>query len=173
MLRWQAEHPDQEWACDRAVVREAVKAAFQRFTVGRMLSDPWGWRTELDDWSAELGEKIVLSYNTNQPTRMAGAVDRWLSGIREQSHRHDADATTANHVGNAHLKRVGMDDDAAKYVLRAHDGLPITAAIADALALEAAMTMPPDPGERTYFTPITDAKPEAGRPFDDFEDDDE
>jgi hypothetical protein len=147
LLRWQAEHPDEQWACDRAAVRETVRATFKRFRVGRMLCDPWGWRTELNDWAAELGDKIVLEYNTNQPTRMAGAVDRWLSGIREATHHHDADAITADHAARAHLKRVGTEDDdgRTKYVLKGADGAPITAAIADALALEAAMTMPPEP----------------------------
>ena len=137
-----------EWTVPRADVHAAVDEAFARYSVGLMLCDPPRWWTEIDGWAGKYGEKIVLGFDTNQPRRFAAAVDRWLTGIREGSHTHDADPVTDSHVKAAHVRKVRVadeeEDGRTRYVLIKGDtGGLIDGAVADVLAYEAAMTMPP------------------------------
>jgi hypothetical protein len=78
---------------------------------------------------------------------MAKAVDRWLTDIGQKSHTHDGDPVTSEHVKNAHKRKARAlapdDDNRTLYTLvKGDDGGKIDAAVADVLALEAAMTMP-------------------------------
>jgi hypothetical protein len=119
--------------------------------VGRFLYDPPYWNTEGIEWArtydpAEKG--IVMPFDTNQPRRMAPAVNRWMTGIAEGVHHHDGDERLARHVKAAHLRKVNInapeDDGRTKYVLeKGEDRHRIDGAVADVLAYEAAMTMEP------------------------------
>lgn len=153
MLRWQAENPGKEWRVPRKEVHEAVAGAFARYRVGRMNCDPAKWWSEIEDWAAQYGEEIVLNFDTNQSTRMAPAVDRWLVAIREGVHHHDGDPITSDHVKASHLKKVRdgdqEDDGRTKYVIvKGEDRRKIDAAVSDILAYEAAMTMPEPPARK-------------------------
>lgn len=144
-----------EWTVPRSEVEAAVDAAFARYKVGRMLCDPPRWWTEIDTWDARYGngsdgKPRVLGFDTNQARKMAPAVDRWLTALREGTHTHDADPVTNAHVKAAHLRKVRLadeeDDGRTKYLLIKGDtGGLIDGAVADVLAYEAAMTMPPEP----------------------------
>jgi hypothetical protein len=142
------------WKVDRQKVHDAVALAFERYSVGRMLCDPPKWWTEIEQWAALYGDDIVLGFDTNSDRRMAPAVDRWLTGIREGTHTHDDDEVTTAHVLNAHKRKARAkdpDDDARTlYTLtKGDDGGKIDAAVADVLAFEAAMSMPEEPTKPT------------------------
>jgi hypothetical protein len=88
----------------------------------------------------------VLVLDTNSARRFAPVVSRWLTAIREGSTRHDGDPVVAEHVKAAHLRKVHLsgdeNDGRTPYLLvKGGDGRKIDGSIADALALEAAMTM--------------------------------
>lgn len=142
-----------DWVVNRQDVTNTVAETFARYRVGLMLADPPKWWDELDDWRRRFGEKIVLNFDTFVTTRMAPAVDRWRSAIREGTTTHDDDPLTASHVKHAQLKKVHLhqdgEDGRTKYVLeKGEDGFGLDAAIADVLAYEAAMTMEPPPPEK-------------------------
>jgi hypothetical protein len=129
-----------------------VEEAFRKYRVGRMLCDPWKWHTELAEWALEYGEEVVLEFDTSQTKRHAMALDRWRTAIAEKAHTHSGDTRLRAHVISAHLKkpRVNQTDDGRTlYVLaKGDDGRKIDAAVADVLAFEAAMSMPPEPPKR-------------------------
>jgi hypothetical protein len=162
-----------DWRVDRTDVADTLRTTFERYDVGRMFADPPYWQTELEAWALEYGETTVLTLETNQNRKMAPAVDRWLTAIREGTTTHDDDALAADHVQHAHLQRVRLQDDPedgrTKYVLvKGDDRSRIDVAVADVLAFEAAMTMPPATPAATYFIPISDAPtPKAQRTFED------
>jgi hypothetical protein len=137
-----------DWTVPRPEVHAAVAAAFERYRVGLMLCDPPYWHTELTEWQRLYGEERVVPFDTNQPRRMAPAVNRWMTAISEGSHTHDGDPRLAAHVKAAHLRKVSInapdDDGRTKWVLeKGEDRQRIDGAVADVLALEAAMTMEP------------------------------
>lgn len=154
-VQWKNAHPGEDWSVPRQDVRDAIALAFGRYRVGRMYVDPWKWQTELADWIRDFGKDIVLALDTNVIARFAPVVDQWLIAIREGK-EHDGDPAIAQHVANAHLRKVRLDDDdgdgRTRYLLvKGQDGGKIDGAIADVLALAAAMTMPPEPTS----TPVT------------------
>lgn len=150
---WEAAHPGEDWKVDRKDVREKVRWMRTYYRVGRFVPDPFKWHTEVEDWQDEFGDDsegkpIVQPLDTNQARKFAPAVDRWLTGIREGTHTHDADPTTDAHVKAAARKQVRLEDDPddgrTRYVLvKGDDHEQIDGAVADVLAYEAAMTMPP------------------------------
>lgn len=142
-----------DWRIPRQQVREAIEYAFERYDVGLMLADPPRWNTEIEDWATQFGKERVLAFDTNQARRMAPAVDRWLTGIREGTHKHSGSTALRRHVLAAHLARVHVtmdeSDGRSLFVLvKGDDAAWIDAAVADVLAYQAAMTMPAPEAKR-------------------------
>jgi phage terminase large subunit-like protein len=132
------------------------------------LGDPPKWATELETWAEEHrlpgatveDRERVIAFDTNSPTRMARAVDRFLTAYREGSLSHTGDERLSAHIAAAHLKKVRAtaedDDQRTMYVIvKGDDGRKIDAAIAAVLAYEAAMTMPDKPAPRGLFLAVT------------------
>ena len=145
LLLWEAANPGKRWSVNRTDVDAAVNQAFADYRVGRMYADPWGWRSEIEGWAVRHGAEAVLAFDVNSSSRFAPAVDRWRTAIIEGTHTHDADPLTAEHVKAAHLKKVGenAEDGRTRYVIvKGSDRRKIDGAVADILALEAALTMP-------------------------------
>ncbi len=137
-----------EWSVPRDEVEAAIAQAFERYRVGRFLYDPPYWGAEGIAWQRTYGEDIVMPFDTNQPRRMAPAVNRWMTSIAEGTHHHDGDERLARHVKAAHLRKVNInapdDDGRTHYVLeKGQDRHRIDGAVADVLALEAFTTMEP------------------------------
>jgi phage terminase large subunit-like protein len=65
------------WETPRALVRAAVREAFERYTVARMYCDPKEWRSEIDDWRGTYGDKVVVEFDTNRPKQMSEALERF------------------------------------------------------------------------------------------------
>lgn len=136
---------DPNWEVPRHEVHETVRETFAKYRVGRMNCDPAKWWTEVDGWSIDHGEDIVIKFDTTTRA-FPFAVDRWLTAIREGTHTHTDDDVLNRHVLAAHLKKVKVnaDDDDGRTMyglVKGDDHRKIDACIADVLALEAAQTM--------------------------------
>lgn len=154
--KWVRPQGVREWRVPRLEVHEAVARAFATWRVRRMLCDPPKWWTEIEQWAQRYGEDVVLEFPTNSDTRMAPAVDRWVTGLVEGTHTHDGDPTTTEHVLNAYRKKARANapdgDNRTLYTLvKGDDGGKIDLAVADVLAFEAAMTMDPAEPEPAFF----------------------
>ncbi len=156
-----------DWTVPHLLVQEAIERMFERYDVGKLLADPFYWHTEVETWQRQFGDgpdgrPRVEPLDSNQPTRFAPAVDRWLAALREGVHTHDADPIVTEHVTAAHLRKVRINDDESdgrtKYVLiKGDDHGRIDGAIADVLAYQAAMTMPEAlPPPEVRFIPFDD-----------------
>jgi hypothetical protein len=138
-----------DWHVPREEVHQAVASAFARFKVGRMYCDPPRWRDEIDTWEEMYGKDAedkprVLALDTNQATRMAPIVDRWLTAVRAGTHTHDGDEFTSDQVKATRLKKVRLadaEDDRTMYMFEKDGRIGNDSTVADALAFEAAMTM--------------------------------
>lgn len=142
-----------QWRVPRLEVAAKVAWTFETFDVGRMYCDPAKWWSEIDEWAARyrLGpreeDERVLMFDTNSTTRFSAACDRYSTALAEGSSTHDGDSTVTRHVlamARRKVKAAAADDDGrTRYVFVKMDTRKIDAGIADVLALEAAMTMPP------------------------------
>lgn len=106
---WTAPDDDPRWRVPRQEVGSMIDAAVDRWTVRELAADPWGWRTELEEWSKRHGG-IVVEWNTAHAGRMAPATDRAYAGISEGRLTHDGNPELAAHLNNAVAKRSPMGD---------------------------------------------------------------
>lgn len=105
---------DQQWRVPRAEVTAAVAAAFDRYDILELACDPWGWRSEIQEWADRHGEKKVIEWNTAAANRMAPATDRLYQAVVEETVTHDGDSCLANHIAHCVAKRTPMGDLVAK-----------------------------------------------------------
>lgn len=121
----------------RLEVAAAIDEVFERFTVVRMYADPPDWKTEINGWEAQHGEKVVIRWETYRITQMHAALKRLHSDVTKDATTflHDGCAVTFTHVKNARkLARAGQ-----KYVLgKPSQAQKIDAAMSSTLADEAA-----------------------------------
>lgn len=89
---------DPGWRVPRSEVTEAVDAAFAMFDVVELAADPWGWRSELEDWGKRHGERRVVEYNTGFRQRMGPATDRLYAAVMNGAVTHNGDPVLALHV---------------------------------------------------------------------------
>lgn len=106
---WEAPEDDPRWRVPRHEVTGMIDAAIDRWDVVELAADPWGWRSELEEWSARHGGTIV-EWNTAHAGRMAPATDRFYAAVMEQTMTHDGDEVLALHMSNARAKRTPMGD---------------------------------------------------------------
>lgn len=86
------------WRVPRADVTKAVDDAFNRYDVVELACDPWGWRSEIEDWAKRHGERKVVEYNTGFRNRMGPATDRLYAAVMDGSMTHDGNETLSLHV---------------------------------------------------------------------------
>jgi len=137
---WRAPDHAVDWSVPRDLVRATVAEAFGHWQVARMLADPPYWQSELSEWAAQHGDKIVLAFPTAQWARTARAVERLTTAVRARQVTHDGDATFAEHVTNARCVPVNQRRPELGYVLtKDRRGSPrkIDLAVAAVLAFEA------------------------------------
>lgn len=106
---WQAPENDPRWRVPRVEVAETIDLAYEKWNVRELAADPWGWRTELEEWS-EKHKKTVVEWNTALARRMAPATDRVYSAVMTGELSHDGDPVLAEHMGNAVAKATAMGD---------------------------------------------------------------
>lgn len=106
-------HAKQEWEVPEAEAEEAVRYAFETFTVVKFYGDPPNWDTHMSKWSATYGDEVVIRYRTNQWKKMAASCKAYSDAIvgGEVTHgdgaKDDAAARERHkgftrHLGNAH-----------------------------------------------------------------------
>lgn len=104
---WEAPADDHAWRVPRREVSAAVADAFDRWDVLELAADPWGWRSELEEWSATHGDRVV-EFNTAWTSRMAPATDRAWQLVTSGGMTHDGSEVIARHIGNAVVKSTPM-----------------------------------------------------------------
>ncbi len=121
----------------RLEVDAAVRELFQRYTVVRFYVDPPYWETEIDRWSAELGEKTVLRFETYRPVQMHAANERFVTDVRkvDSPFVHDACPTIETHIRNTRK----AERPQGRYVLgKPSNSMKIDGAVSSVLCHEAA-----------------------------------
>lgn len=110
---WEAPENEPRWRVPRADVANMVASAIDRWQVIELAADPWGWRSELEQWAHQYGS-VVVEWNTAHAGRMAPATDRMYAAVAEGRLTHDGSETLAAHMGNAVAKRTPMGDLVSK-----------------------------------------------------------
>jgi phage terminase large subunit-like protein len=105
---------DPRWRVPRETVSHAVDLAFGRYDVVELACDPWGWRSEIEQWAQRHGEKRVLEWNTAHAARMAPATDRLYQATVTRQVTHDGDEHLANHIAHCVAKRTPQGDLVSK-----------------------------------------------------------
>lgn len=111
---WEAPENDPRWRVPRHEVAGTIATAFDTWDVRELAADPWGWRSELEEWAAAHGADRVVEWNTAHAGRMAPATDRAYAAIAAGQLTHDGNADVARHLANARAKRTPMGDLVAK-----------------------------------------------------------
>jgi hypothetical protein len=89
------------------VPRLEVAAAFDElmatYKVVRVYCDVKYWETEIDGWSFQYGDDVVLRWYTNRLVPTHAACERLLVDVKKKdgTFRHDGCETTAGHIANA------------------------------------------------------------------------
>jgi len=105
---------DPRWRVPREDVSDAVDVAFARYDVAELACDPWGWRSEIEQWAKRHGERRVVEYNTAYASRMAPATDRLYQAVVTGAVTHDGDARLSAHVAHCVAKPTPMGDLVSK-----------------------------------------------------------
>ncbi|MHA3019527.1 terminase large subunit domain-containing protein [Mycobacterium sp. BMJ-28] len=101
---------DPDWRVPRGEVDAAIARAFDRYDVAMLCCDPWGWRSEIEQWAQRHGEKRVMEWNTAEPKRMAPATDRMYQAVTAGVLTHDGDPCLAAHVAHAVVRSTPNGD---------------------------------------------------------------
>ncbi|WP_267309207.1 phage terminase family protein [Mycobacterium barrassiae] len=140
---------DPRWRVPRGEVTAAVDMAFARYDVVTMACDPWGWRSEIEQWAARHGEARVIEWNTAHASRMAPATDRLYQAVMTQAVSHDGDERLASHMAHCVAKATPQGD----LVSKDKRGSPrkIDAAVAAIAAFDCAATTPTNENGVWFF----------------------
>lgn len=140
------------WRVPRTEIRSRLAEVMAYYNVGLMLCDPAKWQTEIEFWIEEYGEETVVLFDTNQPTRMWRACDRFTTAVEQSTdehptYTHDGSAALSQQVLNMFKRKVRVrdddDDGRTKFVfVKGPDRAKIDAGIGAVLALEALATIP-------------------------------
>lgn len=101
------------WRVPRGEVSAAVERAFERYEVVELAADPWGWRSEIEGWSARWPGRVV-EYNTAAAQRMGPATDRLFQLVAEGGITHDGDERLSAHIAHAVAKPTPHGDVVVK-----------------------------------------------------------
>lgn len=105
---------DPRWRVPREDVTRAVDVAFAKYDVVELACDPWGWRSEIEDWAKRHGERRVIEWNTAHAARMAPATDRLYQATVTQQVTHDGDTRMAAHIAHCVAKPTPQGDLVSK-----------------------------------------------------------
>lgn len=96
----------QAWRVSHTAVDAAIEAAYQRYDVRELAPDPPGWRKEIEEWIERHGEKNVVVFDTNQPSRMGPAADEFLQAAKDKAFSLVGEEPMLRHLGHCvgHLR---------------------------------------------------------------------
>jgi phage terminase large subunit-like protein len=100
---WEAPPDLAHWEVPANEVDAVLADAMERYRVLRGYFDPPLWRSEIDQWAREYGDKLVQRYDTAR-ARMMGAVERFRTDVATQRLHHNGDLTMTRHVLNAQTR---------------------------------------------------------------------
>lgn len=109
---WEAPEDNQRWRVPRHEVTELVAASYERWDVLELAADPWGWRSELEEWEAR--HNSVVHWNTAHRGRMAPATDRFYAAVMEGRLTYDGDPRLAQHISHCVAKSTSQGDVVTK-----------------------------------------------------------
>lgn len=141
------------WMVPRKEVIDIIDATFKLHDVGMYFYDPHKWQDEHEYLTMRYGKDPatnkprVVALWTNEKTKFAKMVKRWLTAINEGLFTHDDNKVIRAHVLAADKARISRDknEDEARtlYILTKPDyKSKIDGAIADVLAYNASQVMP-------------------------------
>ena len=100
---------DERWRVPRADVMRKVRETFDTYDVVGMYCDPFGWRSEIEEWM-EAWPGFVFDHPTNSRARMAPATDRFYAAVMDRAITHDGDHRLAAHISNAIAESTSAGD---------------------------------------------------------------
>ncbi len=110
-----AERPAQagdDYEHDFDAADAAVEAAFERWNVGLLYSDPQKIEHLTDRWQGRYGKDRVADFVTNLRSRKLGdAVAYYVASVAGGDMSHDGDSVFARHVQNARRKPLPAQDE--------------------------------------------------------------
>ena len=132
---WEAPPDLSGWEVPANEVDAIVAGTMERYRVLRGYFDPPLWRSEIDTWAREFGDKAVERYETAR-SRMYGAVERFRTDVMTGRLLHTGDPTLTAHVLNAQTRETR---GGGYWLTKDRPGSPhkIDAAVAAVLAYEA------------------------------------
>ncbi len=91
-----------DWKVPRDKVRAAIRDALTKYRVVRGYADPRAWETDIDEFSAEFGERF-MRFPHHSAQRIGPAAKRWETMFNERLLRFaaDEDNTLARHAANS------------------------------------------------------------------------
>lgn len=143
-----------DWKVPRAVVKETIKSMMAQYRVVRGYADPPHWETDIDELSAEFGERF-MRFPHHSAQRIGPASERWdtMFGERVLRFAADEDNTLVRHAANAYREKCGPIAADWWRPKRRTEGQPIDAfsaaisavhALGDAIA-DGKLADPPEP----------------------------
>jgi phage terminase large subunit-like protein len=95
---------DDELGIDRARVAAALKEAIGKYRPRRIVCNPHGWISEVQEWSATYGSALVAFEWAHQTKRKADACSRFYSAVMNRTLTHDGDPRLSRHLASAVVK---------------------------------------------------------------------
>jgi phage terminase large subunit-like protein len=102
---WSKPEGAKGWQVPRTEVRDEVASAFATYRVARMYADPPFWQTDIDEWRAQHGEKVVHRWTSYSDTKIAEATARFDALTRAGELRHNGDRELRAHLAAARRQR--------------------------------------------------------------------
>jgi phage terminase large subunit-like protein len=132
---WEAPADAPSWEVPAGEVDAVLAEVMERYRVLRGYFDPPLWRSEIDSWAREYGDKVIQRYDTAR-AKMMGAVERFRTDVATQRLKHTGDVTLTRHVLNAQTREAR---GGGYWLAKDRPGSPhkIDAAVAAVLAYEA------------------------------------
>lgn len=113
---------------------EAIEDAWATLRPQRLLVNPWGFKPELERWTARYGDKVVKSWPVREGLRMAAMVDLFESSVQTGQVCHTGDATLTAHLSGCTVRELKT----GRQIFARSDARPIAVAVAAVMAVEAA-----------------------------------
>lgn len=92
------------WEVPRTEVDALVADCFDYYDVAMMVCDPPGWRIEIDAWTIEFGDESVLAFDTNLPSKMGPATDRFNVAVKTAAFTWDGNELLREHLVHCERK---------------------------------------------------------------------